>query len=58
MIEIEPVRGRTSGKAQENRRDGGISTGKPRNVGDDGGRNAESRLKEINCRTVGFAVSR
>lgn len=57
MTEIEPVRGRTSGKVQENRRDGGISTGKPRNVGNDGGRDAERRLREINCRTVGFSVS-
>lgn len=57
MTEIEPVREKTSGKVQENRRDGGISMGKPRNVGDDGGRDAECRMREINCRTVGFAVS-
>lgn len=50
MTEIEPVRGRTSGKVQEN---GGISMGKPRNVGDDGGRDVESRMREINCRTEG-----
>lgn len=57
MTEIEPVRGRTSGKVQGNRRDGGIGTGNSPNVGEDGGRDAESRMREINCGTVGLAVS-
>lgn len=57
MTEIEPVRGRTLGKVQGNRRDEGIGTSKAPNVGEDGGRDAERRMREINCRTLACAVS-
>lgn len=58
MTKIDPVRGKTSGKELENGREGGISTGKAHNVGDDGRGDTGSKMREINYRTVGFVVSR
>lgn len=38
--------------------EGGNKDGPARNVGDDGGRDTGSKMRAINYRTVGFAVSR